>query len=64
MRHSTAGNDATNGVMEFAIVTNNIYKLSVSSVYSLGGDVPGEEELGIYVYVKNWTMLGRETIDM
>ncbi len=64
VRHSNDGNDETNGVMEFAIVRNNIYKLSVSSVYSLGGDVPGEEELGIYVYVKNWTMLGRETIDM
>ncbi len=64
VRHSNDGNDKTNGVMEYAIVRNNIYKLTVSKVYSLGGDVPGEEELGIYVYVKNWTMLDGETIDM
>ncbi len=56
------GNE-TNGIMEYAIVRNNIYKLQVTSVYSIGGDIP-QEGLRIYVYVKDWTMLDEEVIDL
>ena len=66
IRHANDGDDKTNGVMEYAIVRNNIYELNVESIYSLGGYIPNEEEHGfiVNVYVKDWTMLGEETIQM
>lgn len=66
IRHANDGDDKTNGVMEYAIVRNNIYELNVTDIYSLGGYIPNEEEHGfiVTVYVKDWTMLGEETIQM
>lgn len=66
VRHSNDGLDDTNGVMEYAIVRNNIYKLKVNSIYSLGGDIPTDEDnnLVIEVYVKDWQLLPVETLPM
>ena len=66
IRHANDGSEDTNGVMEYAIVRNNIYELDVKSIYSLGGYIPNEEEKGfiVNVYVKDWTLLGEETIEM
>lgn len=66
IRHANDGNDDTNGVMEYAIVRNNIYELDVKSIYSLGGYIPNEEEKGfiVNVYVKDWTLLETEHIEM
>ena len=51
--------------MEYAIVRNNIYKLTVNSIYSLGGDVPGEDEnIILDVYVNDWLLLDPETLPM
>lgn len=64
LRHSNNNDDTTNGVMEYAIVRNNIYKVNVTGVYSLGGDIPGDEELRANVYVKDWEGLDPETLPM
>lgn len=69
VKHSNDGDDTTVGPMEYAIVRNNIYKLTVKSVAGLGGDVPGgtPEEGGdivIHVKVKDWTLLREEEIIM
>lgn len=66
VRHSNDGLDNTNGVMEYAIVRNNIYKLKVNSIYSLGGDIPTDEDnnLVIEVYVKDWQLLPVEELPM
>ena len=64
LRHSNDGDDETNGVMEYAVVRNNIYKVSVNSIYSLGGDIPDNEGLDAQVYVNKWSMLGPETLPM
>lgn len=66
IRHANDGDEKTNGVMEYAIVRNNIYELNVTKISSLGGYIPNEEEKGfvVNVYVKDWTLLGRETIEM
>lgn len=66
VRHSNDGLDDTNGVMEYAIVRNNIYKLKVNSIYSLGGDIPTDEDnnLVIEVYVKDWQLLPEEELPM
>lgn len=66
IRHANDGEDKKNGVMEYAIVRNNIYELNVTKISSLGGYIPNEEEKGfvVNVYVKDWTLLGRETIEM
>ena len=66
IRHANDGDEDTNGTMEYAIVRNNIYELNVTKISSLGGYIPNEEEKGfiVTVYVKDWTMLGEETIQM
>lgn len=64
LRHSNNNDDTTNGVMEYAIVRNNIYKVNVTGVYSLGGDIPGDEELRANVYVKDWEGLDPEVLPM
>ena len=66
IRHANDGKDEENGTMEYAIVRNNIYELDVTSIYSLGGYIPNEEEKGfiVNVYVKDWQMLEGETIQM
>ena len=64
LRHSNDGDDETNGVMEYAVVRNNIYKVSVNSIYSLGGDIPDNEQLDARVYVNKWSMLDPETLPM
>ena len=52
--------------MEYAIVRNNIYELNVTKISSLGGYIPNEEEKGfvVNVYVKDWTLLEPERIEM
>ena len=66
VRHSNDGQDDTNGIMEYAIVRNNIYKLKVKSIYSLGSDIPTDEDHGlvIEVYVNDWQLLDSETLPM
>lgn len=66
IRHANDDNDETNGVMEYAIVRNNIYELDVRAIHSLGGYIPNEEEHGfiVTVYVKDWTLLEPEHIEM
>lgn len=65
VRHSNDNNDETKGIMEYAIVRNNIYKLTVNSIYSLGNDVPGENEnIILDVYVNDWLLLDPETLPM
>lgn len=64
LRHSNNDDDKTNGVMEYAVVRNNIYKVNVESVYSIGGDIPEGENIRADVFVKMWTMLDEETLPM
>ena len=65
VRHSNDNNDDAKGIMEYAIVRNNIYKLTVNSIYSLGNYVPGEDEnIILDVYVNDWLLLKPETLPM
>lgn len=64
LRHSNDGDDEKNGVMEYAVVRNNIYKVRVNSIYSLGGDIPENQQLDARVYVNKWSMLDPETLPM
>lgn len=64
LRHSDNDDDTTNGIMEYAVVRNNIYKLNVTGVSSLGGDIPNVEGLRVNVYVHDWVMLGKEELPM
>lgn len=65
VRHSNDNNDGAKGIMEYAIVRNNIYKLTVNSIYSLGGPVPGDDEgIVLNVYVNDWLLLPTETLPM
>lgn len=66
VRHSNDNDDTKNGIMEYAIVRNNIYKLTVNSIYSLGGEIPDDDDEGIIldVYVNDWLLLPTETLPM
>ena len=48
--------------MEYAIVRNNVYKLGVQQIGSIGGDIPGDESLVINFSVKDWTLLNTEDV--
>lgn len=50
------------GVMEYAIVRNNVYKLGVKQIGSIGGDIPGDESLVINFSVRDWTLLTAEDV--
>lgn len=41
IRHSN-NNDPSKGIMEYAIVRNNVYKLRILDLYGLGSDIPYE----------------------
>lgn len=69
IKHANDGkpeNDLENGdgagVMEYAIVRNNVYKLGVKQIGSIGGDIPGDESLVINFSVKDWTLLNTEDV--
>lgn len=65
VRHSNDNDDTKKGIMEYAIVRNNIYKLTVNSIYSLGDPVPGEDEnIILDVYVNDWLLLDPENLPM
>ncbi len=64
LRHSNDKSDMTNGLMEYAVVRNNIYKVKVETVASIGGDVPDDTEIKAHVYVKDWVLLTEETLPM
>lgn len=64
VRHSNDQDDNINGVMEYAVVRNNIYKLTVKAIYSLGGDVPNGENIIVDIYVNDWLLLDSEILPM
>ena len=71
IKHSNDGDEATDllhggtgGVMEYAIVRNNIYKLNVTSISTLGDDVPGDRTLEINFSVKNWQVINEDEIPL
>ncbi len=70
IRHANNGDNDNMGIMEFAIVRNNIYKISVSAIEGLGmpdpfdGDKVKDEHgslfLKINLYVKDWVIRNNE----
>ena len=58
----TSADNNVEGVMEHAVVRNNIYKLEVKSIYSLGDDVPGSTSLRVRATVNDWVLLQQEDI--
>lgn len=69
IKHANDGNPANDlengdggGVMEYAIVRNNVYKLGVQQIGSIGGDIPGDESLVINFSVRDWTLLNTEDV--
>lgn len=56
--------DKTGGVMEYAIVRNNVYKLNVTSISGPGGDIPGDRNVNVNVLVEDWQMDPGEDIDL
>lgn len=65
VRHSNDHDATKKGIMEYAIVRNNIYKLTVNSIYSLGSEVPEmDENILLDIYVKDWLLLPEEVLPM
>ncbi len=63
IRHADDKSDETNGVMEYDIVRNNVYKLIVDGVSGLGGDVPSES-VDANITVRSWTEDDEEVLPM
>lgn len=59
-----SGKDNTGGVMEYAIVRNNVYKLDIKSVSTPGNDIPGERTVNINVLVEDWKLAPGESVDL
>lgn len=65
IRHADDGDTATDGVMEYAIVRNNVYKLDINAIRDLGNDVPTDSGgITITVAVRNWSVLPPEKIEL
>lgn len=60
----TMGKTTGGGLMEYGIVRNNVYKLNVNSISSLGNDVPGDCTINVNVLVENWQPLNRQDINI
>lgn len=56
--------DRTGGVMEYAIVRNNVYKLNVTSIAGPGGDIPGDRNVNVNVLVEDWQMDSTEDVEL
>lgn len=56
--------DETGGVMEYAIVRNNVYKLNVTSIAGPGGDIPGDRNVNVNVLVEDWQMDSTEDVEL
>ena len=61
IKHSNDNNDDTDGTMEYAIVRNNLYQLTVTSVSGLPLD---GDEIVIRVAVANWVPMTGENITL
>lgn len=65
LRHADDGSTATDGIMEHAVVRNNVYKLDINAIRDLGNDVPTDSGgINITVAVKNWSVLPAEQIEL
>lgn len=73
IRHADNGKPTQTGVMEFAIVRNNIYDLKVTAIRELGlsevdvtdPENPNEDSslrIQVQIYVKNWVVRSNEQI--
>lgn len=64
IKHADDGQDAVFGTMEYAIVRNNLYQLTVTSVSSIGDPEPGDSELMIEVAVRAWQPMDEDRVDL
>lgn len=63
IRHAADDDPAQEGIMEHAIVRNNLYQVTVNSISKTPTDPFTKEGIEIIVAVKDWNKLGEETID-
>ena len=68
IRHSN-NNDAGNSIMEFAIVRNNIYRVTINSFNGVGTSTPGttdekDENMNATIHVIPWSLYQHSTIYM
>lgn len=63
IRHADDGNADSEGIMEHAIVRNNLYQVTVNKISKIPSNPFTKEGIEIVVAVKNWNKLGEESID-
>lgn len=71
IKHANDGDDTNDmltgkggGVMEYATVRNNIYKLSIAGLGRIGDDVPGDAQPMINFSVLRWEPMDDEKIEL
>lgn len=63
IRHADDGDTDSEGIMEHAIVRNNLYQVTVNKISKIPSNPFTKEGIEIVVAVKNWNKLGEESID-
>lgn len=64
IKHADDGNDNAFGVMEYAIVRNSLYQLTVTGASGIGDVEPGNSTLWIMVSVRDWQPLEQDDVDL
>lgn len=71
VKHANDGDDTNDmltgkggGVMEYATVRNNIYKLSIAGLGRIGDDVPGDTQPMINFSVLRWETIDEKDIEL
>lgn len=71
IKHANDGDDTNDmltgkggGVMEYATVRNNIYKLSIAGLGRIGDDVPGDTQPMINFSVLRWETIDEKDIEL
>lgn len=67
IRHGNNNVDASYGIMEYAIVRNNIYRVSIETATGIGANTPtprDPEKLKTKIYVRKWREVSHPAINI
>lgn len=66
IKHANDGDETQKGIMEYGIVRNNLYRITINGMKALGSDLPTDMDdlLTLIVAVKDWVHLDNEILDL
>lgn len=64
VKHADDGQEGLFGTMEYGIVRNNLYQLTVVGAGGIGDPAPGDSRLKVEMAVKDWEGMDEEYVEM